>query len=119
MPFPKTDGTVSCCRRLLAELDRTACLCVVMQEAIANGNPSLVKLVMKYRNYQRNVQRIRGIPELLRKLKEVRGARHCGYKSTFSPLFSRQVGAAIGADRRRTWYSRFLRRNEMGILQLG
>jgi hypothetical protein len=27
---------------------------------------------MKYRNYQRNVQRIRGIPELLRKLKEVK-----------------------------------------------
>lgn len=26
---------------------------------------------MKYRSYQRNVQRIRGIPELLRKLKEV------------------------------------------------
>ncbi len=45
---------------------------LVLQEAIANGNPSLVKLVMKYRNYQRNVQRIRGIPELLRKLKEVR-----------------------------------------------
>jgi ankyrin repeat protein len=44
---------------------------IVLQEAIANGNPSLVKLVMKYRNYQRNMQRIRGIPELLRKLKEV------------------------------------------------
>ena len=43
----------------------------VLQEAIANGNPSLVKLIMKYRNYQRNVQRIRGIPDLLRKLKEV------------------------------------------------
>ncbi|CAF0897622.1 unnamed protein product [Rotaria sp. Silwood1] len=42
----------------------------LLQEAIANGNPSLVKLIMKYRNYQRNVQRIRGIPELLRKLKE-------------------------------------------------
>ncbi|CAF1196097.1 unnamed protein product [Rotaria sordida] len=42
----------------------------LLQEAVANGNPSLVKLIMKYRNYQRNVQRIRGIPELLRKLKE-------------------------------------------------
>ncbi|CAF4407325.1 unnamed protein product [Rotaria socialis] len=42
----------------------------LLQEAIANGNPSLVKLIMKYRNYQRNIQRIRGIPELLRKLKE-------------------------------------------------
>ncbi len=47
-------------------------LILVLQEAIANGNPSLVKLIMKYRNYQRNIQRIRGIPELLRKLKEVR-----------------------------------------------
>ncbi len=44
---------------------------LVLQEAIANGNPSLVKLVMKYRNYQRSMQRIRGIPDLLRKLKEV------------------------------------------------
>jgi hypothetical protein len=43
-----------------------------LQEAIASGNPSIVKLIMKYRNYQRNVQRIRGIPELLRKLKEVK-----------------------------------------------
>ncbi|CAF5136374.1 unnamed protein product, partial [Rotaria socialis] len=34
----------------------------LLQEAIANGNPSLVKLIMKYRNYQRNIQRIRGIP---------------------------------------------------------
>ncbi|CAF0741476.1 unnamed protein product [Adineta steineri] len=42
----------------------------LLQEAIATGNPALVKLVMKYRNYQRNMQRIRGIPDLLRKLKE-------------------------------------------------
>ena len=47
-------------------------LYLVLQEAIANGNPSLVKLIMKYRNYQRNMQRIRGIPDLLRKLKEVK-----------------------------------------------
>lgn len=52
-------------------IDLEICICLVLQEAIANGNPSLVKLIMKYRNYQRNVQRIRGIPELLRKLKEV------------------------------------------------
>lgn len=44
---------------------------LVLQEAIATGNPSLVKLMMKYRTYQRNVQRIRGIPDLLRKLNEV------------------------------------------------
>lgn len=44
---------------------------LVLQEAIASGNASLVKLIMKYRSYQRNIQRIRGIPELLRKLKEV------------------------------------------------
>lgn len=47
-------------------------LSVVLQEAVATGNPSLVKLVMKYRTYGRNVHRSRGIPELLRKLNEVR-----------------------------------------------
>lgn len=115
MLFLKTDGIVSG----RAELDGTTCSRVVMQEAIANGNPSLVKLIMKYRNYQRNVQRIRGIPELLRKLKEVRRTRQCCYESTFSALFSRQVGLVITISRRRTRCSRFLRRNEMGVLQLG
>jgi len=47
-------------------------LYVVLQEAVATGNPSLIKLVMKYRTYGRNVHRSRGIPELLRKLNEVR-----------------------------------------------
>ncbi len=64
------DGIVSFCIYLIVRLEIRICL--VLQEAIANGNPSLVKLVMKYRNYQRNIQRIRGIPELLRKLKEVK-----------------------------------------------
>ena len=65
----------------------------MLQEAIANGNPSLVKLVMKYRNYQRNVQRIRGIPELLRKLKEVNHRNSSDKDSpiVFVSLFSLQV----------------------------
>ena len=72
MLFRKMDGPVSRCRVCSVELLLWLRLALVLQEAIANGNPSLVKLIMKYRNYQRNVQRIRGIPDLLRKLKEVK-----------------------------------------------
>ena len=93
MLFPKMDGPVSRCRMSSVELWLWARLVLVLQEAIANGNPSLVKLVMKYRNYQRNVQRIRGIPDLLRKLKEVRYSFSL-FESPidmFSSIFSRQV----------------------------
>jgi hypothetical protein len=69
--YPKMDGIVRFFDRVNRLVGRLY-IYVVLQESIANGNPSLVKLIMKYRNYQRNVQRIRGIPELLRKLKEVK-----------------------------------------------
>lgn len=69
MLFRRMDGTVSFRTDRIIGFEIRIYL--VLQEAIANGNPSLVKLVMKYRNHQRSAQRSRGIPELLRKLKEV------------------------------------------------
>ena len=93
----------------------------MLQEAIANGNPSLVKLVMKYRNYQRNVQRIRGIPELLPKLKEVNDRIAVRIDLSLLLRFSRQVRLS---SRRLAFpisasFRRFLRGDEMGIFELG
>ncbi|CAF0729389.1 unnamed protein product [Didymodactylos carnosus] len=63
------------CAKILAQNDAD-CTVVskdgwnLLQEAVSNGNQPLIKLIMKYRNYQRNKNRIHGIPDLLRKLKE-------------------------------------------------
>jgi len=43
---------------------------IVVQEAVSTGNTDLIRLIMKYRDYQRNTDRMNGITELLRKLKQ-------------------------------------------------
>ncbi|CAG2057807.1 unnamed protein product [Timema podura] len=45
-------------------------LSIVVQEAVATGDPELLQLVLERRDYQRYTSRVGGIPELLQKLKE-------------------------------------------------
>jgi len=44
---------------------------LVVQEAVATGDPELLHLVLERRDFQRYSSRVGGIPELLQKLKEV------------------------------------------------
>ena len=44
---------------------------IVVQEAVATGDPELVQLVLERRDYQRYSTRVGGVPELLLRLKEV------------------------------------------------
>uniref|UniRef100_A0A672Q7G2 Ankyrin repeat domain-containing protein 13B-like n=1 Tax=Sinocyclocheilus grahami TaxID=75366 RepID=A0A672Q7G2_SINGR len=43
----------------------------VLQEAISTRNPEMVRLVLRYRDYQRNTKRLAGIPHLLERLRQV------------------------------------------------
>lgn len=51
-------------------LNFTFCLSV-LQEAISTRNPELVRLVLRYRDYQRTTKRLAGIPRLLERLRQV------------------------------------------------
>ncbi|XP_069040216.1 ankyrin repeat domain-containing protein 13B isoform X1 [Lepisosteus oculatus] len=42
----------------------------VLQEAVSTRDPELVRLVLRYRDYQRTVKRLAGIPLLLEKLRQ-------------------------------------------------
>uniref|UniRef100_A0A8C2I3E4 Ankyrin repeat domain 13B n=1 Tax=Cyprinus carpio TaxID=7962 RepID=A0A8C2I3E4_CYPCA len=42
----------------------------VLQEAISTRNPEMVRLVLRYRDYQRNTKRLAGIPCLLERLRQ-------------------------------------------------
>ncbi|ELU00132.1 hypothetical protein CAPTEDRAFT_220273 [Capitella teleta] len=42
----------------------------VVQEAVATGDPEMVQLCLKYRNYQRYNTQTAGVPELLQKLRD-------------------------------------------------
>ncbi|XP_051966121.1 ankyrin repeat domain-containing protein 13B-like isoform X1 [Xyrauchen texanus] len=42
----------------------------VLQEAISTRDPELVRLVLRYRDYQRNTKRLAGIPRLLERLQQ-------------------------------------------------
>lgn len=44
----------------------------VLQEAVSTRDLELVQLVLRYRDYQRVVKRLAGIPVLLEKLRKVR-----------------------------------------------
>lgn len=43
----------------------------VLHEAVCTGDPELVQLVLENRDYQRYSKRTVGVPDLLKKLKEV------------------------------------------------
>lgn len=45
-------------------------LFLVVQEAVATGDPELLHLVLERRDFQRYSSRMAGIPELLQRLKE-------------------------------------------------
>lgn len=65
----------------------------VLQEAVSTRDLELVQLVLRYRDYQRVVKRLAGIPILLEKLRKVRSSSppaHCGpasYSRASSALF--------------------------------
>lgn len=44
----------------------------MLQEAVSTRDLELVQLVLRYRDYQRVVKRLAGIPMLLEKLRKVR-----------------------------------------------
>lgn len=46
----------------------------VLQEAVSTRDLELVQLVLRYRDYQRVVKRLAGIPMLLEKLRKVRSS---------------------------------------------
>lgn len=58
----------------------------VLQEAVSTRDLELVQLVLRYRDYQRVVKRLAGIPMLLEKLRKVRSSSpaHCGPASDSS-----------------------------------
>lgn len=48
----------------------------MLQEAVSTRDLELVQLVLRYRDYQRVVKRLAGIPMLLEKLRKVRPTLH-------------------------------------------
>jgi len=52
-------------------LNKSECNIVVVQEAIATGDPEIVQLCLQFRDSQRFSQRSQGVPGLLQRLNEV------------------------------------------------
>lgn len=44
----------------------------MLQEAISTRDPEMVRLALRYRDYQRTSKRLAGIPRLLERLRQVR-----------------------------------------------
>ncbi|NXD41381.1 AN13B protein, partial [Copsychus sechellarum] len=68
----------------------------VLQEAVSTRDLELVQLVLRYRDYQRAIKRLAGIPVLLEKLRKVRpwgGAvgAGCAHGAPLTPLRSPQA----------------------------
>ncbi|KAI1231807.1 hypothetical protein IHE44_0007444, partial [Lamprotornis superbus] len=68
----------------------------VLQEAVSTRDLELVQLVLRYRDYQRAIKRLAGIPVLLEKLRKVspsEGAAGagCGHGAPLTPLCSPQA----------------------------
>lgn len=53
----------------------------VLQEAVSTRDLELVQLVLRYRDYQRVVKRLAGIPVLLEKLRKVRDSPPSSHQS--------------------------------------
>lgn len=86
----------------------------VLQEAVSTRDLELVQLVLRYRDYQRVVKRLAGIPVLLEKLRQVRASPsppHPGPR-TLSPVRAQPLSFhPLGPG--------LLRGDEMGVHQLG
>ncbi|XDV32204.1 hypothetical protein PO909_003078, partial [Leuciscus waleckii] len=69
-----TLGHLDCARLLVqhgADVSKENRNCwTVLQEAISTRNPELVRLVLRYRDYQRTTKRLAGIPRLLERLRQ-------------------------------------------------
>uniref|UniRef100_M4ACC5 Ankyrin repeat domain 13B n=1 Tax=Xiphophorus maculatus TaxID=8083 RepID=M4ACC5_XIPMA len=72
----------------------------VLQEAVSTRDPELVRLVLRYRDYQRTAKRLAGIPVLLERLRQVGFYTHMLCLSTV-PLVSR----ICPSDTYRVWKS--------------
>ncbi|ROK28178.1 Ankyrin repeat domain-containing protein 13B [Anabarilius grahami] len=51
-------------------ISHRGCWVPLLQEAISTRNPELVRLVLRYRDYQRTTKRLAGIPRLLERLRQ-------------------------------------------------
>jgi ankyrin repeat domain-containing protein 13 len=63
------------CAKLLIEQGADCCIITrhgwnLVQEAVSAGDPKMIKLIMTYRDLQRNNTRTNGIPDLLNRLKQ-------------------------------------------------
>lgn len=68
---------VPCCAvlcRAALHCAAPCCATAVLQEAVSTRDLELVQLVLRYRDYQRAIKRLAGIPILLEKLRKVPGA---------------------------------------------
>lgn len=74
----------------------------VLQEAVSTRDLELVQLVLRYRDYQRAIKRLAGIPILLEKLRKVpRGGESSG--SGGHHLWAPAHPTALGRPRTSTW----------------
>lgn len=76
-------------------------LYLVLQEAVSTRDPELVRLVLRYRDYQRTAKRLAGIPVLLERLRQVGFHRNTcthGIKIITHAQFHRANEEGLGAD---------------------
>lgn len=67
----------------------------VLQEAVSTRDLELVQLVLRYRDYQRVVKRLAGIPVLLEKLRKVRASLSASPPQPSSPVSSIDLGTLL------------------------
>ncbi|KAF3816580.1 hypothetical protein GH733_013928 [Mirounga leonina] len=67
----------------------------VLQEAVSTRDLELVQLVLRYRDYQRVVKRLAGIPVLLEKLRKVSASLSASPPQPSSPVSSADLGTLL------------------------
>lgn len=84
----------------------TVPLCpAVLQEAVSTRDLELVQLVLRYRDYQRAIKRLAGIPILLEKLRKVRPfcGGHWAGVGTMLPMGFSRPHCALRRPRTSMW----------------
>lgn len=74
----------------------------VLQEAVSTRDLELVQLVLRYRDYQRVVKRLAGIPVLLEKLRKVRASPSAFPLEPWSPARGTDFATLLSSSRPRT-----------------